>query len=44
MKKIDDKEIINTSLKSLKDLKYSSGKLTLGNVEIFNLLIKIRYS
>ena len=37
--KIDDKEIINTSLNSLKNLKYSSGKLTLGNVEIFNLLI-----
>ena len=37
--KIDDKEIINTSLKSLKNFKYSSGELTLGNVEIFNLLI-----
>ena len=37
--KNDDKEIIDTSLKSLKNLKYSSGKLTLGNVEIFNLLI-----
>ncbi len=37
--KDDDKEIINTSLKSLKNLKYSSGKLTIGNVEIFNLLI-----
>ena len=37
--KNDDKEIINTSLKSLKNLKYSSGILTLGNVEIFNLLI-----
>ena len=37
--KIDDKEIINTSLNSLKNIKYSSGKLTLGNVEIFNLLI-----
>ena len=37
--KNDDKEIINTSLKSLKNLEYSSGKLTLGNVEIFNLLI-----
>jgi len=37
--KNDDKEIINTSLKSLKNLKYSSGKLTIGNVEIFNLLI-----
>ena len=37
--KIDDKEIINTSLKSLKNLKYSSGTMTIGNVEIFNLLI-----
>ena len=37
--KNDDKEIINTSLNALKNLKYSSGKLTLGNVEIFNLLI-----
>ena len=37
--KIDDKEIINTSIKSLKNLKYSSGILTVGNVEIFNLLI-----
>ncbi len=37
--KDDDKEIINTSLKSLQNLKYSSGKLTLGNIEIFNLLI-----
>ena len=37
--KNDDKEIINTSLKSLKNLKYSAGTLTLGNVEIFNTLI-----
>ncbi len=37
--KNDDKEIINTSLKSLKNFKYSSGSLTLCNVEIFNLLI-----
>ena len=37
--KNDDKEIINTSLKCLQNLKYSSGKLTIGNVEIFNLLI-----
>ena len=37
--KIDDKEIINTSLKSLKNFKYSSGIITIGNVEIFNLLI-----
>ena len=37
--KNDDKEIIKTSLKSLKKFKYSSGTLTVGNVEIFNLLI-----
>ncbi len=37
--KKDDKDIINTSLRSLKNLKYSSGTLTLGNLEIFNLLI-----
>tara|TARA_B100001057_G_scaffold170150_1_gene170903 strand:+ start:860 stop:1912 length:1053 start_codon:yes stop_codon:yes gene_type:complete len=37
--KNDDKDIINTSLKSLKDFKYSSGILTVGNIEIFNLLI-----
>ena len=37
--KNDDKEIINTSLKSLKNFKYSSGTITIGNVEIFNLLI-----
>ncbi|MBD1154735.1 ATP phosphoribosyltransferase regulatory subunit [Pelagibacterales bacterium SAG-MED21] len=37
--KNDDKEIINTSLKSLKNIKYTAGTLTIGNVEIFNLLI-----
>ncbi len=37
--KNDDQEIINTSLKSLKNLNYSSGTLTVGNVEIFNLLV-----
>jgi ATP phosphoribosyltransferase regulatory subunit len=37
--KNDDKEIITTSLKSLQNLKYSSGTLTIGNVEIFNLFI-----
>ena len=37
--KNDDKEIIKTSLNSLKSLKYISGTLTLGNVEIFSLLI-----
>ena len=37
--KNDDKEIINTSLKSLKNFNYSSGEITIGNIEIFNLLI-----
>ena len=37
--KKDDKEIINTALKSLSNLQYSSGTLKIGNVEIFNLLI-----
>jgi ATP phosphoribosyltransferase regulatory subunit len=37
--KNDDKEIINTSLKLLQNIKYTSGTLTIGNVEIFNLLI-----
>ena len=37
--RIDDKEIINTAIKSLSNLSYSSGTLKIGNVEIFNLLI-----
>ena len=37
--KKDDKEILNTSLKSLKNFRYTSGTVTIGNVEIFNLLI-----
>ena len=37
--KKDDIEIINASLKILQNIKYSSGKLTIGNIEIFNLLI-----
>ena len=37
--KKNDTEIINTSIKSIKNLKYSKGTLTIGNVEIFNLLI-----
>ena len=37
--KNDDKEIINTSLESLQSIKYTTGRLTIGNVEIFNLLI-----
>ena len=38
-KKKDDKEIINTAIKSLSNFPYSSGTLKIGNVEIFNLLI-----
>ena len=37
--KNDDKEIINTSLESLQSIEYTTGTLTIGNVEIFNLLI-----
>ena len=37
--KNDDKEIINTSIESLQSIKYTTGRLTIGNVEIFNLLI-----
>ena len=37
--KKDDIEIINTSLKIIQNIKYSSGKLTIGNIEIFSLLI-----
>ena len=37
--KNDDKEIINTAIKSLSNFPYSSGTLKIGNVEIFNLLI-----
>jgi ATP phosphoribosyltransferase regulatory subunit len=37
--KNDDKEIINTALKSLADLNYSTGILKVGNIEIFNILI-----
>ena len=37
--KNDDKEIINTAIRSLSNLSYSSGTLKIGNVEIFNLLI-----
>jgi ATP phosphoribosyltransferase regulatory subunit len=37
--KNDDKEIINTSLETLQSIKYTTGTLTIGNVEIFNLLI-----
>ena len=37
--KKDDKEIIDTALKSLSNFKYSRGTMTIGNVEIFNLFI-----
>ena len=37
--KKDDKQIIETSLKSLSKFKYSSGSLIIGNVEIFKLLL-----
>ena len=37
--KNDDKEIINTSLETLQSIKHTTGTLTIGNVEIFNLLI-----
>ena len=37
--KNDDKEIINTALKSLSNFSYSTGTLKIGNIEIFNLFI-----
>ena len=37
--KKDDIEIINASLKIIQNIKHSSGKLIIGNIEIFNLLI-----
>ena len=37
--KKDDKQIVETSLKSLSKFKYSSGSLVIGNVEIFKLLL-----
>ena len=37
--KKDDKQIIDTALKLLSKFKYSSGNLTIGNVQIFNLLL-----
>jgi ATP phosphoribosyltransferase regulatory subunit len=36
---IGSRNEINTSLKCLKNFNYSSGEITIGNVEIFNLLI-----
>jgi len=37
--KDDDKKIIDTAVKSLSKLKFSSGILTIGNIEIFKLLL-----
>ena len=37
--KEDDKRIIETSIKSLSKISYSSGNLTIGNVEIFKLFL-----
>ncbi len=37
--KKDDKEIVNTAIKSLSDITYLSGTMKIGNVEIFKLLI-----
>ena len=37
--KEDDKRIIETSIKSLSKINYTSGDLTIGNVEIFKLLL-----
>ena len=37
--KEDDKKIIETAIKSLSKIDYTSGSLTIGNVEIFKLLL-----
>ena len=37
--KEDDKKILETAIKSLSKIKYTSGSLTIGNVEIFKLLL-----
>ena len=37
--KKDDKKIIETSLKALSKIKYKSGNLIIGNIEIFRLLL-----
>ena len=37
---LDDKEIINTSLKILKSSKYKNSRISLGNFKLFELLIK----
>ena len=38
---IDDKEIIDTSLKILKSSRYRSSKLNIGNFKLFELLINL---
>ena len=38
MKK-DDQKILETSIKSIKNFGYKTGSLTVGNVEIFKLLL-----
>ena len=37
--KKDDKKIIETSLKTISKIKYKSGNLVIGNIEIFRLLL-----
>ena len=37
--KEDDKKIIETAVKSLSKINYTSGSLTISNVEIFKLLL-----
>ena len=37
--KEDDKKIVETAIKSLSKINYTSGSLTIGNVEIFKLLL-----
>ena len=37
--KRDDKQIINTSIKVINKFRYKTGSITIGNVEIFHLLI-----
>ena len=39
--KDDDKKIINTAVKSLSKVKFSSGVLIIGNIEIFKLLLTL---
>ena len=38
--KKDDKQIIETSLKSISNINYQGGELIIGNIEIFKLLLK----